>query len=156
MFDKDGSFFYDPRQLRKGNAFLVPGGDWEVEEAPKPLTFHDIVRGCSRIGLLFSIGLGSTLFARLIPGALPGYLIIVGIAIASCIVYTCLSRRTSERIMAVMVGVIVIFGIIGGSWDAIYGTMAEPTNQKVGLQLTIPAIVLLLAVGGSLLLRRSR
>jgi hypothetical protein len=127
-----------------------------VEEAPKPLTFHDIVRGCSRIGLLFSIGLGSTLFARLIPGVLPGYLLIVGIAITSCIVYTCLSRRTSERIMAVMVGVIVVFGIIGGSWDAIYGTMAEPSSEKLGLQISVPAIVLMVTVGASLLFRRSR
>lgn len=156
MFDNDESFIYDPRRLKQGNSFLVPGGDWEVEEAPKPMTFHDIVRGVSRIGLLFSIGLGSTLFARLIPGVLPGYLLIVGIAITACIVYSCLSRRTSERIMAVMVGVIVVFGIIGGSWDAIYGTMAEPSSQKLGLQISVPAIVLMAAVGASLLFRRSR
>lgn len=155
MFDNDEGFIYDPRRLKQGNSFLVPGGDWEVEEAPKPLTFHDIVRGISRVGLLFLIGLGATLFARLIPGVLPGYLLIVGLAIVGCIVYTCLSRRTSERILAVMVGVIVVFGIIGGSWDAIYGTMAEPANQKFGLQATIPAVALLVAVGASLLFRRS-
>jgi hypothetical protein len=54
-----------------------------------------------------------------------------------------------------MIGVIVLFGIVGGSWDAIYGTMANPSNQKVGLQATIPAVALLVAVGASLLLRRS-
>jgi hypothetical protein len=152
--DEDSPFYYDPDNLNRGDFFLVPGRNWEVETPPQPMTFFSITRGISRIGLLFSIGLFATLFARLIPGAMPGFLLIVAIAITGCIVYVSLSRRTSERILAVMVGAIVLLGIVGGSWDAIYDLLADPSGQKLGFQVSAVAIALLMAVGISLLFRR--
>ena len=163
MFDNDdrdlddNSFLYDPRFFRSGNSFLVPGRgdrDWEVENASQPLTFHSILRGISRLGFLFAIGLFLTLTARIIPGVLPGYLIILGISIAGCVIYICLSRRTAERIMAMMVGVLILFGVVGGSWDAIYVVFSTPTDQSLFARFSAIGASLMASVGASLLFKR--
>ena len=157
MFDSDDDgFLFDPRRFERNGAFLVPGRDWEVETPPQPLTFFAIVRGISRLGLLFSIGLTTTLAARLIPGVLPGYLLLLGISATGCVIYASLSRRTSERIIALMFGAIVLFGVIGGSWDAIYGSLADSTGQKTGIQISIVGAVFMLTVGASLMFQRGR
>lgn len=162
MFDDEdygdsSNFLYDPRSLYRGNSFLVPGRgdrDWEVENAPQPLTFHSIVRGVSRLGFLFAIGLTLTLTARIIPGALPGYLIILSISIAGCIIYVCLSRRTSQRIMAMMLGVLILFGVIGGSWDAIYLAFSVPSDQGLVARISAVGASLMASVGASMLFKR--
>lgn len=155
--DRSESFLYNSNGFGSSNSFLVPGRgdrDWEVESAPQPHTFHSIVRGVSRFGFLFSIGLTLTLTARVIPGAIPGYLIILGISIAGCIIYVCLSRRTSQRIMAMMVGVLILFGVIGGSWDAIYLVFSAPTDQGWMNRISAVAASLMASVGASLLFKR--
>lgn len=161
MFDDDDyseqPFFYDPRFFQSGNSFLVPGRgdrDWELESVPKPLTFHSIVRGVSRLGFLFAIGLTLTLTARIIPGAMPGYLIILAISIAGCIIYVCLSRRTGERIMAMMIGVLILFGVIGGSWDAIYLVFSTPADQGWITRISAVGASLMASVGASMLFKR--
>jgi hypothetical protein len=151
----DPTFYYDPRAFRTGNSFLVPGGDWEVENTSPPQTFFSMFRGVSRICLYLSIGLFSTFAARLF-GLLPGYLILVALAIAGCIIYISLSRNTSERIFAAIVMVSAILGIVGGSWDAIYATFATSSGQKLGLQISIVSAVLSGTVGLTLLFRRRR
>ncbi|MBW4444135.1 MAG: hypothetical protein KME10_23500 [Plectolyngbya sp. WJT66-NPBG17] len=155
--DRDNSFLYDPRSFRSGNSFLVPGRgdrDWEVESAPKPLTFHSIVRGVSRLGFLFAIGLGLTLTARIIPGAMPGYLVILCVSLAGCIIYVCLSRATGQRIMAMMIGVLILFGVIGGSWDAIYVTFSTPSDQGLFARFSAVGASLMASVGASMLFKR--
>lgn len=155
--DRDDSFFYDPRFFQSGNSFLVPGRgdrDWEVENAPKPLTFHSIVRGVSRLGFLFAIGLTLTLTARIIPGAMPGYLILLGISVSGCIIYVCLSRRTNQRITAFLIGMLIVFGVIGGSWDAIYIVFSTPAEQGWMARISAVGASLMASVGASMLFKR--
>lgn len=163
MFDEDDfssdreSFLYNPYSFKAGNSFLVPGRgdrDWEVENAPTPLTFHSIARGVSRFGFLFAIGLSLTLTARIIPGAMPGYLILLCISIAGCIIYVCLSRRTSQRITAMMISVLIVFGVIGGAWDAIYSVFSTPADQGWVARLSAVGGSLLISTGMSMLFKK--
>lgn len=153
--DEDRVFFGSGRQ-KDDNFFLVPGRDWEVETPPQPTTFFGVIRGISRLGLLFSTGLSATLAARLLPGLLPGYFLLLGVSATGCILYASLSRRTSDRILALMLGAIVLFGVVGGSWDAIYSTLSDPSGQKTEIQVGIVGAVLLATVGFSLLLQGGR
>ena len=153
--DEDGVFF-NPGRQKNDPFFLVPGRDWEVETPPQPTTFFGVIRGISRLGLLFSMGLSATLAARLLPCLLPGYFLLLGVSATGCILYASLSCRTSDRILALMLGAIVLFGVMGGSWDAIYSTLSDPSGQKTGIQVGIVGAVLLGTVGLSLMLQGGR
>ena len=144
---KDENYFYNPTNLSLGAGnYLVPSKDWEIEKPPEPINFFGITRGIARFGLLFSAGLSATLFVRLLPVLMPGYVLLLGASASIVAVYAALSRQTSTRITVLIIGVTIAFGIVGGAWDAARAYFSEASGQEQAIQVSTVVVTLLFAV----------
>ena len=133
--------YYAPQQGADGS-YLTPGREWEIEQVPQPLTVFGIMRGVSRLGLLTSLGLATTLGVRLFPLLIPAYCGVLAIALCGGAIYASLSRSTSVRMYALIIGLCLTVGCIAGSWDAVYAVMTDLSGRQWMWQAAI--------VGGAL------
>lgn len=136
MQDNYQNVFLRSTQPQNGQ-YITPSREWEIESAPKPITTLRAIKGVSRLGLLVSLSLTATLAVRVFPVFIPSYCIGLAVSAAAAAIYGTMARSTQTRMLVLIVGLCVLAGCIGGSWDAVYAVMTDTSGQRLGLQVGV-------------------